>query len=100
MNAKPASTTLTLVQPCQPLCRTHDPVGGVCIGETITLDFTAPHRPVLMASAAHLTMTHDAATGTDIEINVGMGTITLDDADRLANAILAVTAYARLGGAR
>lgn len=100
MNTKSASTTLTLVQPCQSFCQTHDDTAGVCIGDTITLDFTTPHRPVIMATAAHITLAHDLPTGTDIEINVGMGGITLDDADRLADAIKAVTAYARLGGAR
>lgn len=94
-------TTLTLVQPCQPFCRTHDDGAGVCIGDTITLDFTAPGRPDVMATAAHITLAHDTTQGTDIEVNVGMGSITLEDADRLAHAILAVTAHARLiGGVR
>lgn len=97
----PSRTTLTLVQPCQPFCRTHDDNAGVCIGDTITLDFSAPGRPDIMAVAAHLTLTHDLATGTDLDVNVGLGSMTLDDADRLAHAILAVTAHARLtGGAR
>lgn len=94
-------TTLTLVHPCQPWCHTHDDATGVCIGETITLDFNTPGRPVTMAAAAHITLCHDAADGTDIDINIGMGGITLDDADRLADAVKTVTAHARLtGGAR
>lgn len=91
--------TLTLVQPCQPWCRSHITETGVCIGHSITLDFSAPGRPDIMATAAHLTLCHDAADGTDIDVNIGMGTISLDDADRLADAIKAVTAYARLIGA-
>lgn len=100
MNAKSASPNLTLVQPCQTWCRIHDDTAGICIGETITLDFTAPGRPDIMATAAHITLSHCPIQGIDIEVNVGMGSITLDDADRVADAVKTVTAYARLGGSR
>lgn len=93
-------TTPSTAPGCKPWCVMHDGVTNVCLGETHTLHFTAPDRDENLATAAHVQLSHCPVQGTDIDINVGRGGITMADADQLADLIKHVAAIGRKGGAQ
>lgn len=82
---------------CPAWCTVHYTDGDLCNATTIELDFRAPGRASWMAAGANVMMAYDPDEGTSIDVvfhgrNVQM---TVDDADRIADAIKLQVGLAR-----
>jgi len=82
---------------CPAWCRRHDNGGDICNAPTIELDFDTPDRLGGMATGAEVLLAYDIEGGTciDVLIHGREKQLTLDDADRLADAIKAQVGLAR-----
>jgi len=84
-------------------CRTHDDEPNVCLGPTIHLDYANPDRPGWLINWAAVGMGYCPEEGADVFVDLpGMGAayMTMQDAQQLGMALLAVVATVQRGGVR
>jgi len=99
-------TTLLAPQTATPhpeWCRAHDDEPNVCRGPNIHLDFTTDGRSSGTTAWATLGIGYCPEEGADVFVdlpNMGAAYLSVEDAERLGTALLALVATVKRGGVR
>lgn len=88
--------------PCAIWCHTHDDEAGVCLGNSIDLDFDTDGRPGWLTSGAGVLLARSIEDGTDVTLSFdgrGAQAMTIEDAEQLAQALLQAVKLAKADAA-